>query len=249
MHREWITAYKSGPLALGSTAAQWIHGWLGSAVLRFSNRRRKVRLRPLALAMIAVMAVGCGGEGETSKSQTSSSTEAGTSPSSSGGQGMASVDPSGPQAVVTAFLDAFKAGNPEATGQYLTQAAREDAQRHGMEIAPPGSPGATFVVGEWEYVSDEKDKAHVASTFTENYSEGEALTQNVVWMVRQDGGDWKIHGMATRVFEDLPPLFLDFENQEDMQQKLALAQQEAIRRMQAQIEEAKNVLAPTKDVQ
>jgi hypothetical protein len=51
-------------------------------------------------------------------------------------------------------------------------------------------------------------------------------------MVRREADGWRIAGMATRVFEDQPPLYLNFEDPEDMLRKQQLVAQEIERRSQ-----------------
>lgn len=177
-----------------------------------------------------LLLVGCsGGGGSTAPSDGSPSTENSAAASSAA----VTSDGLDPKAVVTAFLESFKAGDPEGTSKYLTKAALEDAKLHDMEIQPPGSPNAKFQVGEAEYVGDGKEAVHVATSYEEPDESGQSITRNVVWGLTRQPEGWRIAGMAIRVFDDLPPLLLDFENQEEMQQKLLKVQEEMIRRAQA----------------
>jgi len=52
----------------------------------------------------------------------------------------------------------------------------------------------------------------------------------VVWVVRLDPEGWRVVGMAMRVFEDLPPLLLNFEDPEDMLAKQEMVAAELKRR-------------------
>lgn len=175
------------------------------------------------------LSLGCSSDQGAGAQGSTPQPTAGRSDNSSAAAGKETL---GPREVVQAFLEAFQAGDPQGTAKYLTTAAREDAQRHGLEISPPGSAAALFEVGEMEYVGEGKDAAHVATNYTEPDASGQSVTRVVVWGLKREEEGWRIAGMAIKVFEDAPPLFLNFEDQEEMQQKLQMVQQEMARRIQ-----------------
>jgi hypothetical protein len=105
------------------------------------------------------------------------------------------------QAVVT-FLDALKKGDDAAARGMLTKVARAKTE----------------------------DLVHVATTWTDVDSDGFKSTENVVWVVRLEPEGWRVVGMAMRVFEDLPPLLLNFEDPEDMIAKQEMVAAELQRR-------------------
>src|SRR5690348_7419936 len=51
---------------------------------------------------------------------------------------------SGPDAVVTHFLEASRRGNTEEANKLLTETARKKTEEAGMSITPPGSPRTQF---------------------------------------------------------------------------------------------------------
>jgi hypothetical protein len=171
------------------------------------------------LTMLALSAAGCGG-GAPAPEQAATSVAA--APSKDAGPP--------PDAVVKQFLEAVKAADPLAADQLLTPAARAESEKSGMSVAPPGSPTATFEVGEVEYRKEDGETgAHVASKWSD-VIEGETRTDTIVWILRKEAEGWRIAGMATKVFENEPPLILNFEDHASMQMKQAAVEAEMERR-------------------
>jgi hypothetical protein len=126
------------------------------------------------------------------------------------------------QAVV-AFLDALKRGDDAAARGLLTTVARAKTEELGFQVAPPVADTATYSVRDCELVGEGDDLAHVATVWTDVDETGAKTSENVIWVVRLDPEGWRVVGMAMRIFEDLPPLLLNFEDPEDM-----IAKQEAV---------------------
>lgn len=127
------------------------------------------------------------------------------------------------QAAVVAFLDAIKRGDDESARGMLTQVARAKTKEMGISVAPPVNDTATYSVRACEIVGEAGDIVHVATTWTDVDAEGFKSTDNVIWVTRLDPEGWRVVGMAMKVFDDLPPLLLDFEDPADM-----LAKQELV---------------------
>jgi hypothetical protein len=145
---------------------------------------------------------------------------------------MAATEPA-KQAVVT-FLEAIKRGDNETASGMLSKVAKAKTEELGMMVAPPVKPSATYSVSECEVVGDADDLVHVATTWTDTDDEGFKSSENVVWVVRLDPEGWRVVGMATKVFPDLPPLLLNFEDPEDMVAKQEAVAEELQRRAAAQ---------------
>lgn len=126
------------------------------------------------------------------------------------------------QAAVVAFLDAIKRGDDATARTLLTQVARAKTQELGISVAPPVNDNATYAVRACEIIGEAGDVVHVATTWTDVDPDGFKTTDNVIWVTRLDPEGWRIVGMAMKVFEDLPPLLLDFEDPEDMLAKQRL---------------------------
>lgn len=137
------------------------------------------------------------------------------------------------QAVVT-FLDAIKRGDDAAARKMLTATARTKTEELGISVAPPVNDTATYAVGDCEVIGEGGDLVHVATTWTDADSEGFQSSDNVIWVVRLDPEGWRVVGMAMRVFADLPPLLLNFEDPEDMLAKQAMVAEELLRRSQTE---------------
>lgn len=143
-------------------------------------------------------------------------------------------DVAGPakQAVV-AFLEAIKRGDDDAARKMLTTTARAKTEELGISVAPPVNDTATYAVRDCEVIGDGGDLVHVATAWTDVDADGSQSTDNVIWVVRLDPEGWRVVGMAMRVFEDLPPLLLNFEDPEDMLAKQAMVAEELERRATA----------------
>jgi hypothetical protein len=134
------------------------------------------------------------------------------------------------QRTVVTFLEAIRRGDDAAARGLLSVAARTKTDELGLSVAPPVEDTATYSVKACEVVSEAGDVVHVATTWTDTDADGFQTSDNVVWVVRLDPEGWRVVGMAMRVFEDLPPLLLNFEDPEDMLAKQELVAEELKRR-------------------
>jgi hypothetical protein len=144
--------------------------------------------------------------------------------------GTSTTDPA--KATVTAFLEAIKRGDDAGARAMLTKVARAKTEELGISVAPPVTSTATYSIRECEVIPGSDDLVHVGTTWTDTDPDGFTTTENVVWAVRLDPEGWRVAGMATRIFEDLPPLLLNFEDPEDMIAKQELVAQELQKRAQ-----------------
>jgi len=150
--------------------------------------------------------------------------------SGTGSPSMAAVEPA--KTAVVAFLDAIKRGDEAAASGMLTKVARAKTQELGLSVAPPVAPTATYSIRDCELVGEDGDLVHVGTTWTDTDADGFTSTDNVVWVVRLDPEGWRVVGMAMRIFEDLPPLLLNFEDPEDMLAKQDMVATELQKRAQ-----------------
>ncbi len=137
-----------------------------------------------------------------------------------------------PQGAVAIFLGAVCAGNDEHAANMLTDLARRKTAEMDLEVAPPGSDTARFQVDEVEILGD--DAARVTCSWSDLDEEGARSEEQIVWVLRRESVGWRIAGMAPTIFPGEPPLVLNFEDPEEMLQKLEWVQQEAMRRAQAE---------------
>ncbi len=173
-------------------------------------------------AVLALLASGCGSSGS------------GEAAGDNDVQRQSRAEPTKPDVVVFEFLEAVRTGDDEKAAELLTSLARQKTAEFDMIVAPPGSDTARFEVTEVDRsVGD--GAVHVGSTWTDVDELGNEHTEKIVWILRQEilrqeTVGWRIAGMATKVFDDQPPLFLNFENPEEMMRKQELVEQEIERR-------------------
>jgi len=163
--------------------------------------------------------------------------------------GTSTTDPA--KATVTAFLEAIKRGDDAGARAMLTTVARAKTEELGISVAPPVTSTATYSIRECEQIAGTDDLVHVGTTWTDTDPDGFTTTENVVWAVRLDPEGWRVAGMATRIFDDLPPLLLNFEDPEDMiakQEMVAMElqkrSQQAAAESQAKQPEARTAVGP-----
>ena len=77
----------------------------------------------------------------------------------------------------------------------------------------------TFQIGKVEYLTSDQKGAHVSSIWTERDDRGNSVSYEIVWALRHQQEGWRIAGMATQVTESSAPIFLNFEDPEDMLRK------------------------------
>jgi hypothetical protein len=121
-----------------------------------------------------------------------------------------------PDAVVRDFLTALRDGDDATAEALLTKKALEETSKRHLRVQPPGTPSARFQIGNVSYVTSDKRGAHVSSVWSEQDAPGGELTYEIVWALRQQQDGWRIAGMATQVTNDGPPVFLNFEDPDDM---------------------------------
>lgn len=154
---------------------------------------------------IALLLAGCGG------SPDDASTNQLSSPSSDASDGTDT-----PAQVVERFYDAMRAGDDSAIAALLTDKARNETAKNGLEILSQGNSSLSYEVGKTEYVTEEMDGAHVASLWTEPDEEHkQSVTTEVIWVLRRQTNGWRVAGFA-QVFDDELPLLFDFEDPEHM---------------------------------
>ncbi|MCY2985068.1 MAG: hypothetical protein NTY15_15700 [Planctomycetota bacterium] len=143
----------------------------------------------LPLAAGALLVTGCGTKPDVAKT---GANESGSTTVATAGK--ASVAPSDPKEVVRLFLDSMRQGNGTQLSMLLSTLAREEIKSKQLEIAPLGSPMATFQI---QNAVQEGDGMLVESTWTEPEQAGQPATElDVVWELRKEPAGWRICGMA-----------------------------------------------------
>jgi hypothetical protein len=120
-----------------------------------------------------------------------------------------------PEESVRIFLAALKAGDKDRARQLLSHTARAAMERDQFSLHPPGSPNATFTVGEVDYLGENAVTArgaHVLSTWTETTAQGKAEEFELVWIVVREGSAWRIAGLGANPGNGGDPLLLNFQD-------------------------------------
>jgi len=167
------------------------------------------RLIAILLVLVGtVLPVGCGGKADPDGSANATASNRTTPVSTS-----ASNVP--PNEIVAMFSDSIRRGDKETTIKLITLAAREEIQRRGMTIDPPGSPEASYKIGEVRFLDQDRDAAYVESLWIEPGTDGQPNVETeVVWAVQLEPEGWRISGLAIDMGPNEQPTLVDFENLE-----------------------------------
>jgi hypothetical protein len=196
----------------------------------------------LFLLTMALTAWGCGKTPEAG--QTADGAK--EAPAATAGQNAAqkpAIKTDTPQATVQVFLDAVRAGNDEQASAMISSIARQKTAALTGSITPPASDTAKFSVGKVEYVGE--DGARVASVWTDVDGDGQAHSDEAVWVLRKEAEGWRVAGVAAMIFPGEEPLLLNFEDPEDMKRKQQEVRDRIARESEASAPE--NLQAEQKD--
>ncbi len=103
-----------------------------------------------------------------------------------------------PDGAVREFLEAVRTGNSKRASEMLTPVTRQKTAEMKLDVAPEASATARFAVGDVEYVTEEKDGAHVASKWTDKDDQGQEFSRDYLWILRKESEGWRIAGMAAK---------------------------------------------------
>ncbi len=131
-----------------------------------------------------------------------------------------------PDKAVAQFLEAVRSGNDDTAAALLTPLAQQKTAEEGLAVAPPGRPTAKFTVGKFEFVTANKDGAHVLSNWSDVDENGQVRSDEIIWVLRKEAAGWRIVGSVMKVFPDKDPLVLNYEDPQDMKRKLQMVYEE-----------------------
>jgi len=172
------------------------------------------RVLLLVVVSAILMPIGCGGKAEQSPATTAAGGDSkanGKMVAANGGS-QAIIPPS---EIVAMFADSIRRGDRDTVNKLITDASRIEIQKQGIDLDPPGSPDASYKIGEFRFSDDEKDSGFVESLWIEPAQDGNPpLSTEVVWGVRLENGGWRICGLAIDMGKDQPAALVNFEDLE-----------------------------------
>jgi hypothetical protein len=126
----------------------------------------------------------------------------------------------GPEVVVDQFLRALQQGNRPLVSALLTDLARTETTKFGLEVQPESVPTAAFRIVDAVYLTPEgateetkPEVAHVASLWAED---GGEEAYEIIWVLKHSQIGWRIAAMGLTIDFNQDPLLLDFEHPEEM---------------------------------
>jgi len=173
------------------------------------------RMMLFVVTGVFALAVGCGGNSDESTGNSvaaaPSSNAAGKLVNSSGISN--AIIP--PNEIVAMFADSIRRGDRETVNKLITEASRLEIQKQGIDLDPPGSPDASYKIGEFRFSDEDKDAGFVESLWIEPGQDGTPPhSTEVVWGVRLENGGWRICGLAIDMGTDQPAALVNFEDLE-----------------------------------
>ncbi len=192
-------------------------------------QRPNILFLSLAIFTVGILNLsGCGNSDNSDKSGGDKTPSAGANQDSEVQKDAGNL--TGPAAATHAFLDATRRGDDDKLMALLTSTAQREITDRQLKVGISSSDTAKFVIGEVRKVSPAI--AHVASRWTDVDINGESISHEMIWTLRNEGGDWRIGGVAIVIFKDSPPLLLNFEKPDEMNRQKQLLHEEVTRRMQ-----------------
>lgn len=119
-----------------------------------------------------------------------------------------------PAILVKKFVNALRAGDARTVSNLLTQKARYETRRHGLEVKPSLFPDTSFEIQDTEFASERKDLAYVGCRWLEPSADAKAF--EIVWIAKRQEEGWRISGFATPLVDGEKSQLLNFENVEEM---------------------------------
>lgn len=136
----------------------------------------------------------------------------------------------GPEVVVDQFLRALQQGNRQMVSALLTEMARTETTKFGLEVQPESVPNAAFRIVDAVYLTPEgaakeapPEVAHVASLWAED---GGEEAYEIIWVLKRQTEGWRIAAMGITIDFNQDPLLLDFEHPAEMMKARDQAMQE-----------------------
>lgn len=117
-----------------------------------------------------------------------------------------------PDKTVAVFLKAAQTGNKPLLAALLSTIARAETAKNNITFQLDSYQNSKFEVGKYEFVTPQKDGAHVACVWIDRDEQGNEYKHDVIWVLRKEEAGWRIVGMITRPFLDKDPIVFNYED-------------------------------------
>lgn len=148
--------------------------------------------------------------GAVSPSEQAAALEIAKEQTLSGAQATARDDD--PEAVILAYFEATKSGDPTVVNLLLTRLARTRIEALDIALSPPVSETARFEVIAHQLDTSIDTISWVDSRWTEVNLDGERESISISWMLRREEAGWRIARMIPRGKAGETPPEIDFED-------------------------------------
>lgn len=136
--------------------------------------------------------------------------------------------------VVTDFLNALRRGDDAKAKSLLTAVARQKAEEQGRAVAPPANDGVKIEVDDPTFTSPEHDVAQIPTRWIDQDETGKPRIDRAIWACRLEKEGWRVAGFAAYVFEGEDPVFMNFEDPQEMARHQQLMNEEIERRSKSE---------------
>lgn len=119
--------------------------------------------------------------------------------------------PEDPKEIIRVFMDAMRAGNAEQLDVLFSSTAKQEFDKHGILISPPGTSEAVFEVIE---ATQQDDAMIVSSKWIEpgETPEEGATEIEILWELRKEINGWRVCAMAADPGDGSELQVVNFEN-------------------------------------
>jgi hypothetical protein len=186
-----------------------------------------IRLCVLGLAATTLLTAGCGGSNNNSSQGT---------PATASVNGPTTQDRTAFEAksVVNEFLNALRRGDDAKAKTLLTKLARQKVEEQGRSLGRGANDSVKIEVDDAAFPTPEHDIAHIPTRWIDQDESGKARVDKATWVCRHETEGWRVAGFAAYVFEGEEPLFMNFEDPEDMAKHQEWLNEEFERRSKAE---------------
>lgn len=134
-------------------------------------------------------------------------------------------DPSmDPSSVTSEYLKSLKqaqtqSDNLETANELLTAKALNATNLANVDVSLPGTENSSYVVHQTKYVTNEKNIAHVLTTWNDNV-EGQDYEYDVTWVLKKESKlGWRVSGMIYHGEAEGETVVFNFEDPNDIVSK------------------------------